>query len=247
MPKSPLVILGTGGSGTRVFARLAEASGRHMGAHQSEANDAFALFYLAERWCGEVYTAWGRGEEIDFAGFDAELKPCVEMHLIEAEPGAPWGWKQPRSLFLLPALLHSYPDLLVLHVVRDGRDIAFGSHRRLEMTGGYAVPEWARDQPPEVQLASLWDEPNRLAADFAERHLGERYLRLRLEDLCGRPEATAERLTTFAEGEPIAATSLASIVETPPSLGRWREKDPVLLGAIERAAAEGLRRFGYTS
>jgi Sulfotransferase family len=246
MPRSPLVILGTGGSGTRVFARLAEAAGRCMGAHQSEANDAVALYWLAERWCGEIYTAWRRGEQIDFAGFDAELKPCLEAHLIEAEPGAPWGWKQPRSLYLLPALLRSYPDLLVLHVIRDGRDIAFGSHLRLEKAGDYAVPEWGRGLPAELRLALLWDEPNRLAADFGEERLGERYLRLRLEDACADPEATAERLVSFAEGTEVGPARVHSIVETPASLGRWRGRDPELVRAIERAAAEGLARFGYT-
>ncbi|MGC1852031.1 MAG: sulfotransferase [Solirubrobacterales bacterium] len=246
MHRSPLVILGTGGSGTRVFTRLAEAAGRCMGAHQSEgAHDALALYWLAERWCGEIYTAWRRSEEMDLAGFDAELKPCVEVHLIEAEPEAPWGWKQPRSLYLLPALLHSYPDLLVVHVIRDGRDIAFGSEHRLKMAGSYAVPEWARDLPTEVKLALLWDEPNRLAADFCEKNLGERYLRLRLEDVCANPEATAARLANFAEGAEIAPARVHSIVETPASLGRWRGRDPALVDEVEHAAGEGLARFGY--
>lgn len=245
MPRSPLVILGTGGSGTRVFARLAEAAGRHMGAHRAETEDALALFYIAQRWCGEIYTAWRRGERIDLEGFDAELKPCIEAHLIEAEPGEPWGWKQPRSLFLLPALLHSYPELLVLHVIRDGRDIAFGSRQRLEMTGAYAVPEWARERPAEVQLALLWDEPNRLAADFGEQRLGERYLRLRLEDLCASPRQTAARLAAFAEAEPVESQAVESIVATPASLGRWRRADPDLVYSAARAACKGLARFGY--
>jgi hypothetical protein len=218
-----------------------------MGAHQSEANDAFALYWLAERWCGEIYTGWRDGDEMDFAAFDAELKPCVEVHLIEAEPNIPWGWKQPRSLYLLPALLYSYPDLLILHVVRDGRDIAFGSHLRLEKAGSYAVPEWAMDAPPELKLALLWDQPNRLAADLGERQLGERYLRLRLEDVCAEPEVTAERLVTFVEGKIIAPDRGRAIVETPPSLGRWREHDSASVTSIECAAAEGLERFGYTT
>jgi hypothetical protein len=217
-----------------------------MGAHQSEAKDALALFWLASRWCGEIYDAWRDGAEMDLAGFDAELEPCVEAHLIEAEPGTPWGWKQPRSLFLLPALLASYPDLLVLHVMRDGRDIAFGSQDRLTMTGSYAVPEWARDEPAEVRLALLWDEPNRLAADFCEKELGERYLRLRLEDACADTEGTAERLTAFAEGESITSEQLQAIVHPPATLGRWRDQDPALVAAVEQVAAKGLRRFGYT-
>jgi hypothetical protein len=245
MPKSPLVIVGTGGSGTRAFARLAEASGRSMGTHQNEANDAMALFHFADIWCCRVYPAWRDGKTVDRSQFGADLEPCVRAHLRETDPGAPWGWKQPRSLYMLPALEAVYPNLLVLHVVRDGRDIAFGKQFRLSVAGDYAVPAAADREPLEVRLALMWAGPNGLAADFGERELGDRYLRLRLEDLCAKPVETAERLIAFAGGDPVEPDRVRSIVETPPTLGRWREAVPELLARVTDVAGGGLRRFGY--
>jgi hypothetical protein len=245
MRKSPLVIVGTGGSGTRAFARLAEAAGRAMGAHQNEANDAMAFFHLADKWCRRVYPAWRAGKSVDGAEFATDLRTCVEAHRDGAEPGEPWGWKQPRSLYMLPALASAFPDLLVLHVMRDGRDIAFGKQFRLAVAGDYAVPSAVDGEPPEVRLALMWAGPNGLAADFGENRLGERYLRLRLEDLCASPEETAARLVDFIDGDPIDPKGIRSIVETPPTLGRWRNADPQLLERVSDAASAGLSRFGY--
>lgn len=245
MRESPLVVVGTPGSGTRVFARLAEAAGRDMGAHQTEANDAFAFFWFANRWCARVYPAWESGARIDAAEFEAELQPCLEAHLSETEPGAAWGWKQPRSLYMLPALRQVFPRMRVVHVVRDGRDVAFSAEPNVKLAGRFVVPESAADRPQEVKVAYVWDGPNRLAADFGERELGERYLRLSLEQVCREPEETASRLAAFAGGEPIDPERVHAIVQPPASLGRWRAKDPALVAEIARVAAEGLRRFGY--
>ena len=238
-------MVGTPGSGTRVFARLAEAAGRDMGAHQTEANDAWALYHLASKWCKRVYPAWASGEALDYSEFESDLKPHMEAHRSEADPAAPWGWKQPRSLYLLPAWNAVFPDLLVIHVIRDGRDVPFSSQPNVRLSGRYTLPASAEGEPEEVKAAMVWDGPNRLAADFGEQELGDRYLRLSLEEVCAAPEATAGRLVSLLDGTRIEPHRLDSIVETPASLGRWRHEDPELVARIAAAAA-GLRRFGYT-
>ena len=42
-----------------------------------------------------------------------------------AAPGAAWAFKKPDLMNLLPFLLAAFPKMQVLHVVRDGRDMAF--------------------------------------------------------------------------------------------------------------------------
>lgn len=245
MGESPLVVVGTPGSGTRVFARLCEATGHHMGAYQSEANDALAFFHFAGRWCRPVYTAWSSGTAMDYTEFAADLARCMEDHLSEAVPGVPWGWKQPRSLYMLPALNAVYPEMRVVHVLRDGRDVAFSSEPNVELSKRYVLPAEAEELPEPVRVAMIWDAPNRLAADFGATQLEGRYLRLRLEDACAEPEATAGRLAAFAGEDTIDAERVHSIVRTPGSLGRWREMDAELVKGIASAADKGLRRFDY--
>jgi hypothetical protein len=115
----------------------------------------------------------------------------------------------------------------------------------VRLSASYVVPAAQADRPEPVQAAIVWDEPNRLAADFGEHELGSRYLRLRLEDVCADPEGTADRLADFVEGERIWADRVGEIVHTPASLGRWRNEDPGLVAEIAAVAAAGLRRFGY--
>jgi Sulfotransferase family len=246
MHSAPLVVFGTPGSGTRVFARLAIAAGYDLG-EQTEANDAAALQGFADRWCAEVYSAWRAGRSFDRSELEADLTSALEAHLRVGDPSARWGWKQPRSLYLLPALHAVFPDLLVLHVLRDGRDMAFSAKAvpHLLLAGSYALPSAPDDAPAEVKAAMLWDEPNRLAADFGERWLGPRYLRLSLEQLCADPGGVAALLSSRLGGEPIDIERLDAIVETPGSLGRRRGAEPALLAQVEAAAAAGLRRFGY--
>ena len=58
----------------------------------------------------------------------AELRALVARQHAEAD-GRPWGWKEPRSVYLLPFLAAELPGLRFLHVVRDGRDMAFSENQ----------------------------------------------------------------------------------------------------------------------
>ena len=55
----PLVIFGTGGSGTRVVARVAARAGYFLGARRNESEDALELAEFFDRWLNE-YLAQSR-------------------------------------------------------------------------------------------------------------------------------------------------------------------------------------------
>lgn len=41
-----------------------------------------------------------------------------------------WGWKSPRSLYYLPLFHHMLGgNFKIIHVVRDGRDVALGDNQ----------------------------------------------------------------------------------------------------------------------
>jgi len=98
----------------------------------------------------------------------------------------------------------------------------------------------AGERPPEL-VGEL------RAADAGERLLGERYLPLRFEDLCADPPgATAAALRFFGlDGD--AQRISAEEVVGPSTLGRWRERPPQEIAALQRTAGEALRRLGYQS
>lgn len=44
----------------------------------------------------------------------------------------PWGWKDPRNTFLLPLWLKIYPEAKIIHIYRNGLDVAQSLARREE-------------------------------------------------------------------------------------------------------------------
>jgi len=239
-PGGPNIIGATGGSGTRAFALVARRAGMYTGLELNESEDAVPFGDYSDRWI-DPYLASGGAAATEMR---ADLRALLTAHLAGRDGAPAWGWKEPRSIFLLPFLCEELPDLRFVHVVRDGRDMAFSTNQnQLRKHGHVALgPEW--DEAPEaVRSIALWNWLNLRAADLGERELGDRYLRMRFEDLCERPLDEIPRFLAFFElgGD---VETLAREVE-PPEIGRWRTQPPELVAELEEAGREGLARFGY--
>ena len=183
----------------------------------------------------------------DSAEMDDEFRHCIDRHRSAIpDAGMAWGWKEPRSLYLLPFFHERYPEMKFLHVVRHGLDMAFSPNQNQLRKHGDAVLGDAFDAlPTPVRSGALWCRVNEIAANYGEAALGSRYLRMRFEDICDNPAAATRAILAFIGRQP---TGVAEPVEvTPPgSIGRWQaEPDGDLVAAIRRHAQPGLTRFGY--
>ena len=178
-----------------------------------------------------------------------DLDGVLAHHLAPLAGAArPWGWKEPRCIYLLPFFHERFPALRLLHVLRDGRDIAYSSNQNQLMRHGQTLLQPAEGLwPPPVRSAALWSRVNLLTADYGERHLASRYLRVRLEDLCADPVATTRRVLEFFDLRGDAAEIAQQEVTVPDSLGRWRAHDAETLAALHRVAGVALARFGYAA
>jgi hypothetical protein len=173
---------------------------------------------------------------------DLEAVLADHCAAIESAPRA-WGWKEPRSIYLLPFLHRHLPELRFLHVVRDGRDMALSQNQNQLRKHGHAasIPS---DLPAADRSIALWSWVNLEAMRYGEKLLGRRYLRIRFEELCRRPAEVTARVLEFFELEGDAG-QLAAEVVPPPTLGRWREEDPALVADLERVGGAGLAALGY--
>jgi GT2 family glycosyltransferase len=230
----PGVIGATGGSGTRVLAEIVQRAGMFVGSDLNRSLDALDFAAFFDRWVGRELTP----------GTAADLRSLVNRQHAEAR-GRPWGWKEPRSVYLLPFLAAELPGLRFLHLVRDGRDMALSDNQVQLRKHGDAVLG-ASEEAEALRSIALWREVNLRAADFGEQELGERYLRIRFEDLCEQPAVVAARVLRFfgLEGD---AQQAANEVQAPATLGRWIDADPRLQAALNERAGDALRRFGYQS
>jgi hypothetical protein len=218
-----------------------------IGADLNASEDAEGFGDYSDRWIN-LFAAGppSRLSPAIRAAMVHDLHATVRDHLTHLDPRArAWGWKEPRSLILLPFLAAELPSLRFLHVVRDGRDMAYSSNQnQLARHGRRLLGDSHAGASPAARSIALWSRLNLATAEFGERVLGARYLRIRFEDLCGAPAPTVSRIFEFFG----LAGDVEAIVERevqPPAAGRWRAAAPETLGELHRVGAEGLERFGY--
>jgi Sulfotransferase family len=241
----PVVIGATGGSGTRVIARIARLTGLFIGNDLNPAEDALPVAEYYDRWINPYLwhrQDWAPDPEPEMR---TELDALLEQHRAPAD-GRPWGWKEPRSIFIVEFLASALPGMRFLHVVRDGRDVAFSKNQNQPRKHAHAFLGSESEQPDDAppRAIALWSAVNLEAADAGENELAERYRRIRFEDLCADPEPVIAEVLNFLglEGD---AAELAHEVEPPPTIGRWRELDAATLRELEEIAGPALERFGY--
>ena len=111
------------------------------------------------------------------------LAALYRAHTGRCKPSATrWGDKTPPNTSSLPALQGVFPDLQVVHLLRDGRDVV----RSFMQVSEAGLPYWA----------DTWLRAVRTARAFAARYPAQ-YLEVRYEDLVREPQATIRAVATF--------------------------------------------------
>jgi hypothetical protein len=249
--QAPLVIGGIGGSGTRVVARVVRRAGYFLGTNLTGAEDAVEFWDFYDRWinryllCKEVVLS---AEEM--RAMNSDWSVCVGRHrkVIPSDLSM-WGWKNPRSILLLGFLHQQYPDMKFIHVVRDGRDMAFSETARdqLRMHGAAILRGRLDDASEATRIASFWARINLQSLEYETCHMANRHLILKFEDLCMNPVETVERILNFSGGEPgLNARQIADdLVVRPLSIGRWKQVATEEIAVIQERTEDALRTFGY--
>ncbi len=245
---APVVIGATGGSGTRVFAKICMRAGYFMGTHLNNSLDAlhFADFYnqwinLSLRNDRSLFT------HDQFLQRDKHFKKCVQQHRTTiGDPNARWGWKGPRSMFFLDVFIRHYPAMKFVHVIRDGRDMAYSSNQSQLHRHGSAFldKKWEQLNLPHRSIL-LWNICNMSVATYAQEALGNRYLSVRFEDLCAEPEKTIAGLLYFLECRDQDVAELQEEVHIPDSIGRWRSQPTIEVHELVSLGQDCLELFGY--
>lgn len=159
-----------------------------------------------------------------------------------------WGDKTPYYAMHLPKLLEWFPDAQIVHLVRDGRDVAlslFGRQHDFSVYNSYFAAEY---------WESYVEKGRAQGRQLAPGH----YLELRYEDLLTQPDATMKTLCAFL-GEEFSAdlfdvTAVDDPGKTPlvhkplraDNAGKWRSKmSAAQIRAFESVSGNTLRAFGY--
>ena len=242
----PNTIGATGGSGTRVVARIVREGGMFIGTNLNQYEDALDFAGFSDRWINTFVSSNSDLAPTDWEEMNDDLESVVATHVLERPDGMLWGWKEPRSIYLLPFYHRVMPSLRFLHFIRDGRDMAFSENQnQLVKHGGAVLDETELGWRKPVQSIALWTRVNVRAADYGEQEMGDQYLRVSFEELCTDPAPTVERIYTFFGLEGDSTRVAQDEVRPPDTLGRWRGKRDKVVDELNRVAEPALSRFGY--
>ena len=128
-------------------------------------------------------------------------------------------------------VLWLWPDARFIHLVRDGRDVAYATV--LARKAGdlwHGIADW-------VESEILWDR-------MSHKLPAERQITVKYENLAGETDHELRRLCEFL-GVPFAPDMLQAPLTRRDELGRWRKADTAELSAAEHRAARWLLQNGY--
>lgn len=203
------VIVGSGRCGTTLLRALLNSTGRVFIPHESDfIARAFRYFKgrrdlspreLAVATCLFSETAQSGGWGLTLGDLYrrlissapesiAELFSEVVSYYFQANQivAPSWGLKTPVLIANLPRVKEVYPDAVIVHVVRDGRDV-YLSYREVHEHAG--TPFGPRGV---VAAALFWVDAVRRADQTAT---GDKPACIRYEDLISRPQAVIDDLS----------------------------------------------------
>jgi hypothetical protein len=106
------------------------------------------------------------------------------------------GEKTPKYVRYIPTLSELWPAAKVVHLVRDGRDVALSllDWDRVERNVG-RFPTW--DEDPVTTTALYWEWNVRLGREAGSRLGSDCYYEMRYEGLVADPESECRKLSDF--------------------------------------------------
>jgi hypothetical protein len=160
-----------------------------------------------------------------------------------------WGDKTPYYVLHIPKLLEWWPDAQIIHIVRDGRDVALSMFARRHDFGAYNT----------YHAAKLWEQYVETGHALGQAVPKGQYLELRYEDMIGDQKTALQTICAFL-GETYSDDLLeykkAGLAGKTPLLQKPIQKDnqdkwksemtPWQIRVFESAAATTLKQFGYT-
>jgi hypothetical protein len=242
---SPVIIGGSGHSGTRIFSEILTLGGVFTGLRNvtkwADSED-LRIINLLSRWVPR-YVA-GELSDMDLARMRREFAARIRLYFPYRR--RPWGFKNPRTMLLLPFLNELFPGMKFVHVMRDGRDIALGNEfaGRARHTDSFLSDD-EKGLPAEEKMILFWGRSNQRSMDYAQKNMKGRYLLMRWEELCHDPVPRARELLEFASCKPVDPRSITAMVKKPASIGRWKSFPDPIRSNVDARGREWLQLFGY--
>lgn len=273
--KPPVFIVGCPRSGTSyLYHLLLSAGGFAQYRTQMNVFDVLEPIYGdlgAPRNKARMMNRWLQSKAFTASGLEAEeirdkvLSDCrstgdflrIVMEEVARQQGVDrWIDSTPTNIPHLLRIKKDFPDARIVHIIRDGRDVALSLDKR-----GWSRPlPWDRDKG--LLAAGLyWEWIVRKGRELGVA-LQSDYFEVRYEELVHQPAQTLERLAVFLAHDldyhRIQQTSIGSVKNPLTSfkeewergqfkpVGRWKDRfPPDQLTLFENLVGNYLQELGY--
>jgi hypothetical protein len=272
--KGPVFVLGCPRSGTTVLYHMLLSAG-DFAIYRAESNVFSVLVprfgnLRSEQNRRRLMQYWLQSKLFHVSGLDANeieariTRECrsggdflrIVMEAVSAKQGVSrWADCTPDHLLYLDEIRQQVPDARIIHIVRDGRDVALSY---VKQGWSYPMP-WDRSE--HLAVAGLYWEWIVRRGQRDGHKFGDRYTEVRFEDLVGSPRETLANLSGFVGQElnydHIQKIGIGSVKEPNSSfsggedgkfnpVGRWRTQySDDQLADIEDVIGGFLGQLGY--
>lgn len=283
----PVIIIGMHRSGTSMIANTLGRLGLFMGADLEKNNESKFFIRLNAWLLRECGAKWDRPIPvsmllndsnlakltIDYLSYQLQKLPISQYSGLRRfvacdlpfSPHSPWGWKDPRNTYTLPVWLQIFPNAKVLHVYRNGIDIASSlkvraendlvslgkRHELLKKISFYRFSKKHRGftgSPTVLDIHngfSLWEHYIETAFSY-ERELGVRMHHVRYEDFLENPIEQMATISNFCGLSATVDEINRSVRDIRQSRSFAFQKDPVLMEFYREVKNSGwMQKLGY--
>lgn len=195
---SPVILIGRGGSGTRLLSQLAMSSGVFLGNVLNKSDDSIEWVQLVYRL---VLLVGGQTQLPSGSQFRHTIQQWAGEILKRRnyDRNEIWGWKLPETMVLLPLFLDAFPLAKVVHFIRHPVSLCL---RRSHMTSRLGNPIGNIVLPAAYKYAGRnlsaidsdksylhnaysWNYQVRRVMQYGRNTLNSKqYLEMKYEDVC---------------------------------------------------------------
>ena len=111
--------------------------------------------------------------------------------MVEQQGAQRWAANTPEEILYLPAIKKTIPNALIVHMIRDGRDVALSLSQKR-----YIRPFPGKDRESLMGAGIYWDWIVEQGRAYGKQ-LGNDYIEVRFEDLVSTPIETLAKVSEF--------------------------------------------------
>lgn len=255
----PIIVIGMHRSGTSLVAKILFELGIHIGDELDIHNESVCFKNINRKLLQTQNSHWAKPEpfvsRLGSRTFVEKNTKCA-IHLLnqwieiygKANDNQFWGWKDPRNTLTLPVWLKVFPRARVIHIIRNGIDVALSLHRR-EIRRYLRPSKEKRMLPPTIAGGyRLWEKY--LKTGLGLQPYCTDWISIKYEDFLSNPKKEINVLCNFLKinkSEEAKTNTVKKIIDQPmdrSTLDRIRVQLLLRIGLID---PQPLIDLGYES